>query len=397
MADFPKFSDLHRIARDEAVSRSQRLTVNAVDRAGSDANIMTAAGAAVGEECISQLADVEEGFFLESARGAKLDRWAWDRYRMVRKPAAPAFVYAQFSTATPAPASFTIPANTRCSTSDGREFISLVGIPYPLGGIGPVSVLARSVLAGIDQAIRPGSLKSITTAVPGAPADLVVTNTEASSSGENVESDDDFKSRIRRFWLAARRGTKGAVETGALEVPGVVRAVAFEGLQSYGYPTRSLTLVIADRFTDAIVKQGVAVPTYEAQSQALAYVVRNSLGEHRCYGIPVTVFLGQVRLIPVVLRLRFQASVQNTDALALYTRTLVTQFINELDPGAKFDPADITQLMRSISGLEIFGDEVASPVGQIIPTSPYQVLRTSLSLVTFDSQVTLQSQAASLI
>jgi hypothetical protein len=397
MPDFPKFHDLHAVARNEAVARSQRLTVNAVDLEGSDANIMTAAGAAVGEECVSQLADVEEGFWLESCHGAKLDRWAFDRYGMTRKPAAPSFVYAQISTTAPAPAAFTLPQSTRFSTSDGREFISLVSIPYPLAAVGPVLVLARSLLAGIDQAIKAGSLKSITTSVPGAPADLTVTNTEASSSGANVESDDDFKARIRRFWLAARRGTKGAIETGALEVPGVVRAVSFEGLQSFGYPTRSVTLVISDKFTDALVKQGVSVPTYEAQSQALAYVVRTSLAEHRCYGIPVTVFVGQVRLIPVVLRLRFQASVQNTDGLALYVRTLVTQFINELDPGEKFDPADITELLRSVSGLEIFGDEVASPVGEIIPTSPYQVLRSSLGIVSFDSQATLQSQIASLI
>ena len=375
MADFPKAADLFRIFRDEAVSRSRRLTVNAVDRDGTDSNIMGYGGAVVGEEVIAQLASVEEGFWLDAARNARLDKWAWDRYGMVRKPAAPAFVTLSFTTTAANPVAFAIPPGTRCSTSDGHEFQTVVGAVFPLAGIGPINVLARSTLAGVDQNVGSGSITSIVSSITGQPTDLEVSNAEAASGGDNIEQDDEFKSRIRRFWVAARRGTKGAIETGALAVPGVVRAQAFEGLQSYGYPTRALSLVIADRFTDALVRTGLSVPTYDTKSQALA----------------------QVKLIPVVLRLRFQATVSNTDALALFARTLVAQHVNSLNPGATFDPAELEALLKSVSGLDIVGDEVASPVGPIVPTSPYQVLRTSLSLVTFDSQATLQTQAASML
>lgn len=397
MPDFPKFSDFHRAFRDEAVSRSQRLTVNAVDRDGTDANIMAAGAAVIGEEVIGQLADVEEGFWLDSARGAKLDKWASDRYGLTRKPASPAFVYLQFTSSTPPGVAFAIPAGTRAATSDGREFTTVTTVTFPAASLGPVLVLARSLLAGLDQAIGPGAIKSITTEIAFAPPTLAVANAQASSGSANVESDEDFKTRIRRFWGSLRRGTKGAIETGALAVPGVLRAVSFEGLQSFGYPTRSVTLVIADQFTDALVKQGMEVPAYEAQSQALAYVVKNALVEYRAYGIPVTVIVAQVRMLQVVLRLRFTADVADTDSLALYVRTLVTQYINGLNPGAAFEPAAVTALLRSVPGLEIFGDEVASPVGPIIPQSPYQVLRTALANITFDSQATLQSQAASLV
>lgn len=401
MPDFPKFSDLHRIARDEAVSRSRRLTVNAVDRDGTDANIMTAAGAVVGEEVIGQLADVEEGFWLDSARGPKLDKWAADRYGMSRKPAAPAFVHLLFTPADPAAppeTEFTIPAGTRAATSDGREFITLVNTTWPAFAAGPITVLARSVLAGLDQAIGGGAIKSVTTAIPFAPIAVLVQNAEASSGAANVESDDDFKARIRRFWSSLRRGTKAAIEFGALSVPGVVKAIAIEGLQSNGYPTRSVSLVISDSFTNALVLQAsgaqrVQLPAYDTQSQAFAVVVANALDEYRAYGVPVTVSVAQVRMIQVVLRLRFSASVSDTNALALYARTLVVQHINELRPGATFDPAAIVALLRSVAGLEIFGDEVASPIGPIIPTSLYQVLRASLANITFESQATLQSEA----
>jgi hypothetical protein len=94
-----------------------------------------------------------------------------------------------------------------------------------------------------------------------------------------------------------------------------------------------------------------------------------------------------------VLRLRFRATVTNPDAVALFARTLIVSLMNGGNPGDAFVPADATQALRSVAGLDWFGDEIASPPGPIVPTSPYQVLRTSLSLVTTDSQATLQSQA----
>jgi hypothetical protein len=393
MPDFPKFDDLFRIFRDEAVSRSQRLTVNAVDRDGTDSNIHGAGTAAVGEEVIAQLASVEEGVWLDSATGAKLDRWAFDRYGMLRNQAAPSFVFVVFTTTIAAPSSFSIPGGTRLATSSGQEFLTVVSVPFSLGSTGPVQVLARSTLAGIDQNVGSGAVRSITSAIANQPTDLVVTNLEAAAGGDNVESDADFKARVRRFFTAARRGTKDAVETGALAVPGVVRAVAIEALQSFGYPSRAATLVIADRFTDALVKQGQAVPTYDTKSQALAQTVSLALDEFRPIGIPVKVIVAQTRLIAVVLRLRFQATVQDPDAVALFARTLIVQLINGGVSGAAFVPADGVTALLSVSGLDIFGDEIASPAGPVIPTSPYQALRTSLALVTTDSQATLQSQA----
>lgn len=393
MTDFPKFDDYLQIFRDEAVSRSQSLTVNAVDRDGSDSNIHAAATAACAEEVTGQLASVEEGVWLDSSFGHKLDRWAFDRYSQLRKQAAPAFVTLLFTTTAAAPSSFTIPGGTRVATSSGQEFLTVVSVPFTLGSAGPVQVLARSTLAGLDQNVGSGTITSITSPIANQPADLAVINNEASTGGDNVEQDEDFKSRIRRFWIAARRGTKGAIETGALAVPGVVNAISISAMQSFGYPARSLTLVISDRFTEALVRQGQPVPTYDVKSQALAATVQQALDEFRADGIPVKVVVAQVRLIAVVLRLRFQASVTDPDAVALFARTLIVQLVNQSDPGVAFVPADAAKALRSVSGLDLFGDEIASPAGPIVPSSPYQTLKTSLATVTTDSQATLQSQA----
>lgn len=395
MTDFPKFDELFRVGRDEAVSRSQSLSVSAADRDGTDSNIHLAATAAMAEEVIAQQATVEEGVYLDSAFGPKLDRYAFDRYQMLRNQAAPAFVFVLFTTTAASPAAFSIPAGTRVATGTGQEFLTVASIPFGLGSTGPVQVLARSTLAGLDQDIGAGTIASIVSQVVGQPSDLAVTNTEAATGGAAAEADDAFKARIRRFWVSARRGTKGAVETGALAVPGVETAVAIESLTSFGYPARSVTLLISDQFTDALVRQGVAVPSYDTKSQALGQIVSQQLDEFRPIGTPVKVIVAQVRLIAIVLRLRFQASVSNPDAVALFARTLIVQLVNGANSGVAFVPADAAAALRTVSGLDLFGDEIASPAGPIIPGSPYQALRTTLALVTTDSQATLQSQALS--
>lgn len=393
MPDFPKAPELLRIFRDEAVANSQSLTVNAVDRDGSDANIHAAATAAMGEEVIGQLAGVEEGVWLDSAFGEKLDRWAWDRYGELRKQAAPAFAFLHFSTTVGAPASFTIPAGTRCATAGGQEFLTVVTTPFAMGSVGPLQVLARSTLAGLDQNVGSETIQNIVSQISGAPDDLAVTNPQAAGGGAPVESDSDFKARLRLFFPTARRGTKTAVRAGALAVPGVLRATVVEALTGSGFPARAATLVIADSFTDALVRQGVAVPAYDAKSEALAVVVAAELEEFRACGIPVRVIVAQVRLVSVVLRLRFRADVTNTDIVALAARTVVVQLINALNPGETFDPSAARTALGAVSGLDVVGDEIASPVGAIVPTSPYQVLRSAMTLVTTDSQATLQQQA----
>ena len=398
MPDFPKFADMFRVFRDEAVGRSTRLTLNAVDRDGSDSNILGAAAAVVGEEAVATLASVEEGFWLDSARGRKLDRLAWDRYQMLRKPASPAFVYLRFTTSAPAGSAFAIPSNVNARTADGREFVTVAGTTFPAGSSGPVDVLARSTLAGLDQNVGPGTVTSLVTQIAGSPVGLTVSNPESAVGGAAEEDDIPFKERIRQFWLNARRGVKTAIEAGALAIPGVRKATAFEGLTGPAWPNRMVSLVITDEFTDALVKQGVAVPTYEARSQAFAKVVQIGLDEWRGWGIPVFVTVAQVALVSVILRLRFQATeVLNIDYLSLLARAQVVSFINQLPPGATLDPVDLVTVLRALPGLDIRGDEIISPAGLVVPVSPYQVLRSYMGIVTVDSQATLGSIAPSFV
>ena len=69
MGDFPTRLDLFRIARDEILSLNSKLSLESVERDGSDVNILVNSDTAIGEEVVGQLIDVASGQFLDSASG----------------------------------------------------------------------------------------------------------------------------------------------------------------------------------------------------------------------------------------------------------------------------------------------------------------------------------------
>jgi len=382
MADFPTFEDLFRVARDEILTRNRLLTREVVEREGSDTNALVAAGAAVGDELVAQLARVAKGLFLDSAEDECLDRLIFDRFGLLRKDAAPAWVSVSFTTTTPAPGAFAIPAGTRLTTVDGRQFITTAAATFPAGSAGPVVVAARSAQAGFDQQVGANTINAVSGGIAGAPGDLAVTNPLASAGAADRENDDEYRARARLVFETARRGTLAAIRAAALNVPGVQTATAFEVLDEFGRPAKTLQLVISDRFTDALVGQ-VTPPLYAAQSALLAAQVFQALEDTRAGGIYVDVRIGQVVLQSVQLGLRFRAGV-NVDATAFQARTRVVNAINSLAPGSSLVVADLVSALRMVPGLLVTGDEILSPAGDVVAES-LQVLRTTLGLVVASS------------
>lgn len=381
MSDFPTRQDLFRVARDEVLLRNGQLTRATVERGGSDANILANLAVAAGDEVIGQLIDVCAGVFLNSSRGTRLDRLLFDRYGLIRKPAAPSLGTAVFSTTVMVGSAFTIPAGTTVATSDGIEFLTTLDTSFPAGSSGPVFVPIRSILAGADQTASIGAITSIVSTIPGQPTDLVVTNSSATAGADDEELDESFRDRGRRFFTTAQRGTIGALEIAGLAFPGVNKASAIEVLDATGRPARFVQLIIADRFTDALANLGVTDPTYDTQSQQLAQQVFLSLSNVRAGGMFVQVIVGQVILQSVQLQLTFSAGV-NADVVALQARAAIVNYINLLSPGQSFVPDEaIENALRSITGLIITGDEIVTPAGTVVPKAT-QVLRSSLELVT---------------
>jgi len=376
--DFPSYTTLFQTARAKALMSNKQLTRTAIDREGSDVNILVATGCAAAEQVVSQLVIATTGLFLDSANGEALDRLLFDRFGLTRKVAAQALGSVTFTLPTAAVAPFTIPAQTQLATPSGTKYETIEAELFPAGATSKY-VSVRSLLAGTSQQAAIGTITNLLSAVPGSPAGLAVTNPIATAGAADRESDADFRERGRQFFTTARRGTLASLVQGALAVPGVVRAAAFELLDSSGRANRFVSLVIADQYTDALATLSTSPPSYAAQSKVLAQQVFNSLQDYRAAGIFVQVQVASVQLLPVSLSLSFRAGV-DIDTVANNARVAVVNFLNNLNPGSDVTNGDIQAALNNVPGLYITGSEVISPIGTVV-TTPLQVLRTQLALV----------------
>lgn len=379
MPDFPTANDLFREARDEALLRNSKVSRDAVERRGSDANILLAGIATVGDQVVGQVAQLSAESFLNSAVGTALDRLVFDRYGLVRKPPAASLGTVIFATTVAAPTTFTIPAGIRLQTADGIQFLTTESSIFVAGSVGPLAVAARSVLAGPSQNVRAGEITSILTAIQSQPTDLTVTNPFATAGADDVEGDPSLKDRARRFFTTARRGTLGAIEAAALAVPGVRAATAFEAIDALGRPARFVQLVVADSFTEQFAQYDTIPPRYEVQSQLLATTVFNALSDVRPGGMFVQVFVANVILQPLQLALTFNAGA-DVNSAALQARSTLVSYVNGLAPGADFVLENALAAIQSVPGLAPSGNAIISPAGNIA-VKPLQALRTSLGLV----------------
>jgi len=385
MGDFPNFQDLFRVGRDEALVRNGKLTKASIEREGGDANILNAAAAAVGDEVVGQLVRIEAASFLDSAEKAALDRLIWDRYGLRRKPAANGLVLLRFTTTSPTPSLFAIDVNARVGTEDGVEYQTIETVPFPMGSIGPVQVIARSVLAGASQQVKAATLTSIKSQITGSPSDLAVTNLLASAGADDEEPDPDYRARARSFFPSARIGTMRAIEVAALGVPGIRSATAFVALDVLGRPARFVELVVSDAFAESLVLAGTIPPSYSAQALVLSSSVSAALADVRAGGIHVLVTFAVPVLQTVQLALAFQWGV-TPSAVSESARAAIVAQINSLRPGATLKRSDLVNVLRSVSGLIVTGNEIVTPAADVT-CQPIQVIRSSTSLVAVISGV----------
>lgn len=392
--DFPQFQDLFQIGANTILTLNGAVTVDAVNRAGTDINIDVASAAAIGDECIGQLTNVAAGTFLDSAQKTALDRVIFDRYGLLRNPASPAVGSVQFlvvgANGLPVanPAAFALPAGLVLQTPSGAQFVTTASEVYPTNNAAPVTAAVQSVLAGSAQQAAPGTITGVVSNVPGGPSSpfsLVVTNPLATAGATDEESDSDFRARARAFFSTARRGTLAAIAQGALGAGlGVKTAATFEFIDLTGAPARGVELVISDVYTDSLANLSTIPPTYAAQSQVLALNVFNALADVRAGGINVSVVVGQVVLQPIQLNLSFAASANTLpggiDGVALQARAAAVAYTNGNPPGAVWSAAAAQAAVAATPGLQVTGNEIASPQGNVIPTA-LQVIRTSLAIV----------------
>ncbi len=380
MADLPTFDDLFRIGKLEALARNRKLAATEFDRKGSDLNILTALSASMADECVGQLANLWAASFAGTARGPALDRKITDIYPdLIRKQASPSVGYVTFAFSSGT--SFTIPDGTRLTTEDGIQFIT-VGDAAVASGETSKRVPVRSSQAGSGQKAGTNKINSIMDQIPSAPANIAVSNAAATFGGEDREEDGDYLVRFRVHYLAARRATKGAIQSAILGIPGVVKCTVIENLDALGRPIGYVRAVVSDSFTEQFANTAVLPVTYQNQVASLTDQIESVLEEWRAAGVGVVVEIAKVVMQPVRLSLTYLAG---TDEESIKARVLalVIQYINNLPPGTALRLQAIRDTIAPVPGLYITGAEVVSPTGDRVP-EVNEVLRTSSSFVRAD-------------
>lgn len=366
MPDLPTRLDLYKIGADYVLQHAARIDPMQVNVDGSDVNLFCGIASAMGNALTDQLAYKVNALLLDGAEDEDLDRYAWDRYQIVRKGASAAVGMARIWRATAAAGIGTIPTGTRLITLTGVEYITTTAASFGASTLEVIDVKVRAVQAGKTGQVGANSIRKF--AVPGDLFDssMQINNDLTTAHGEEPEEDDEFKNRIRDFWRTVRRGTLGAIEFGARTVPGVASASAVE-VTLAGNPVRVVVLYIAD-------SSGVA-------SSVIAQQVRDALLDYRAAGIQVLVYTSMPQIVDVELHLTFESGV-DTDGLTDLVRNAVVEFVNTLPvSGTLYRAALLSVLQRyKADGLIVNDGTVVDPAGDLVP-DPGVTLRTTYANV----------------
>jgi uncharacterized phage protein gp47/JayE len=359
--------DLHGVGRQYMVAHARRIEPTMVDVDGSDANLFVGSQSYMGHAVVRQLGERVCALLLDGCDGEDLDRYVHDNSYglVVRKGAAAAVVPVTISRPTAVGGIGTVAVGTTVLAGDGAEYVTLQDAAF---GVATLSVIvdARAKQAGHAYQVGRNQLTRFGQGAVLFDSTLLVTNPEPAAGGEDVEQDEVLRRRFRQFWASFAKGTLGAIETGALSVPGVTSAQAFEYIDN-GIAARVVQLCISD-------SSGVG-------NTALATLVLVALEEWRAAGIQVVILSSVPQIVSLSLVVSFIGNV-DTVALKSQVRTAVVGYVNGLgvnQPLLRNDLGAVLARFRASGVLPTEGT-VVSPVGDLYPTSGY-TLRTRIENV----------------
>jgi len=370
--DLPTRPQLFEIGAQDLLTRAEtrpygrRITAEQVYLKGSDVNLIAGGASVMAEEVVSQLGRGLSDLTLDGASGSALDRVAFERTcgEVIRLGATPSWVTVQFTRTSVALGAVTQLTGSIVQTTGGVRFITQSDAVFGAASLGPVSVTARAVEAGRIGNVQAGTITGfVSTKIDPT---LLVTNPSFAAGGDESESDSRLRARVRLWPKSTRRGTREAIEFGALTVPGVVQATAYELLSSpLGVPNGFIALYIADANGQA--------------NSALTAAVELALEAYRGFGIWVDVYGGVPFYQAVELDLAYTAGTDTVTAFGNVRRAVVAA-INGLPPGQTLEVSLIIAAAKRIAGVIVYDDSVVIPIGDVVPATG-QVIRTKTSIV----------------
>ena len=349
-----------------ATTPNVRLNPQVADIPGSDLNIAIGIDSVIGEEVSMRGASAMRGAFAELARGAQLDRVIADRSPLRRFSSTPAKVDLLLARPTPGSATpGTYEAGsvvTAGSTQFGLDSDAVFG-----DFATSVTVSATATTAGADTNVAAGAVNGFSTA-PFDPT-MAVINPSSAAGGTDREDDISFLGRYRSFFPTLSKGVLGAIEFGAMQVPGVAVATATEILNpSNGFPAAIVQLVVGDRNGNATL--------------GMIQAVSDALLGYRAAGIQVVVIGGVVVYQPVQWALAFQVGID--EKLATQRVLAVTVALSQfLPPGGTLYRSKLISAASQVPGVIIRDSSLLYPLGDVEPTAGNNMLRVLPTGVTF--------------
>ncbi len=312
MCAAPSFDDLFTIGKAEMLIRRPDLFL----APGDVTDFLMAAAAAMADKNTQFAAEEFRKTFVDGATGDDLTSLANDHFAITRSPATPAQGTVEFSRLTSAAGAGTLSAGTTLSTIEDetgqrQEYTIDADAVFSGAALGPIAVAATAVDVGRDGNAIVDAITNIVDAVFD--PTITVTNPLAFAGGNDEETDEQLRERIRAFPNTLRRGTLAALEFGALTVAAVRVATAIEDAT-----TGAVTVFVTDA-------------SGGSTAQMVADVIV-ALEAFRCAGSIVTVTGGSVLTQAIDISLTLLPGTDE-DEIFPDIQTAITERLSKLPVG----------------------------------------------------------------
>ncbi len=360
----PTFDELQSRAKAEVQLRQPRLTDFTE---GSVLDAITGAAAVLADESIHINVDLFSEHFFGTAEGSALDALAADRGFPPRKPPVGA-VGSVLWTKDDAGAAYTIPSGTLIEGTIEGVVIQVGTTSTAVLSATDVSIAipAQATITGRESNFPAGTLDTVTAPLVADP-DATATNPVGFAGGAPVETDDQYRDRLRRFFNTLRRGTVAALEFGSLLVPGVSFATVDESTvpESLG----------------GFVSVYIGDPDARSNDTLAAQVVE-SLEDFRAAGVLVVVLGADREEVSLALTLTVLQGA-DTAQVGEDARANILGYTDNLRPNETLRLSRIDQTAHEASEL-VRSVAITSPIADVSPTLPQNAIRvnkTDISLV----------------
>ena len=348
----PTFQDFFNAGRAEAIDRRPDLTFDE----GDISEFVVAATAAMADHLTGYFAGRFQATYLDGASGDDLTTLADDHWNVQRFPAVAAGGNVVFSRPSGAAPAGTIAAGTLVATDfdalgNSIQYTTDVDLHFSLGELGPKTVHVTATATGLSTNADINSVDRIITALFD--TSFVVNNpVEKMAGGDDAETDDALRERVRGLPATLRRGTLPAIEYGATSVAGVKRATAIEETDVVtGYQTGIVDVYVSDASGNS--------------NPSMVSSVVTELRNWRPAGSVVNVTGGLLQTQNVVLSVVARLGT-DTQALVANITAAVTARINKLKIGETLSPDIIKQAVLNVDDT-LLSVNVTTPAVAVVP------------------------------